>query len=1070
MADIAELREQISNLEQRLQLLRGQINTIEDQQEAAANAGNKLYAELVALGKNPEQDPDYLRLRNEATALNSELSTALSQFSQLRNELSIAQADLQAQQRAQASSTARSDAAVAGGSSAGQIANEDAAAEGRPQTTEVIRPDGRVTAPPENPGGSNAASPTTVSTQTTDINTDPPVKSLNETQAITSQSSQSFPITVEDRSPQTVFSGGAGAAKDDASAPNQTVQTVERTFGEIVTPQPNVLDKYYSYTYNVELQLLRPAEYKELLQTKRPIVNGGLLIRSGGVPPSPGGSVSVTVGGQTATVQTRNPFFSLDYYIDSLELSNLVTGKGTGSSNQNTKIKMTIIEPNGITLIENIAKAVEQFCGIKNYAASIYCLTVTFYGYDENGVLQRAQNSDVNSSTDPYAVVTKYIPFIIDNISFSVGNNLTTYTLTGVPTGQDIGSGQARGSVPYNIEVSGSTVGQVLGGDQGVTTKSSTASDETLGKQFQTNTNQSILNTLQTTGGPSKNSPPKADAATNQNTGTIVGGLMGALNEFQRKLVKDGIFQIADEYSIEFVDEEIRGARVKPILNSAYSNTPMTNPDNARSALSETQSMNPNQRIVGITAGMPIIQAIDLVIRNSSFIEQQQIRRVSEVTGDVVNESRNAKAFSWFKISIVSEQKNYDLKRNDYAYKIKFVVSLYQVKGLDSPWFPTGNFTGVHKSYPYWFTGKNTQVLDYNINYNHTYRTTLSTADSKPNTGTSDLQKIRKYWYAPRSGQSSQQAENGKNEPAANAAEFLYNQGDLGNSKIRIIGDPAWIMQGEIFAGVDSRAFIYSPYLPDGTINYDAGEILFEIVWIRNADYDLDSGLMAPQLDSKSYRQTSKQSTVYKATQVTSYFQQGKFEQQLEGTLYIFDIPNTTQQAKQDVNTAKDIDQTKSDINQALQLRYPVNNSVADASNRAAAATDTLSDPSQNYSSSAPGADRFSGQANTDTQTGQNNLGNGQLTAPAILPAAPAAPPSSDGFISGPVLAFPGVQTNITTPGENLNVAPSPSLPGIQTNIAVAGENLNTTPPATLPGVQWTIVPTTDRQLMTRET
>jgi hypothetical protein len=1032
------------------QLIRAEqaLARIQAEYDAAAAAYN---AERIA-GNVQRGTAEYLALRQKynIASLEAQVETATIAVREARQELNAADAEAQSEANAQRATTQRSNAAVAGSDSAGQIAQEDAATTGNAPPVQVLKPDGRIAPAPENPSGSNATVTVTRDAEVKDTGTDEPVKAIEETQAVTSTSSQGFPITVGDRSPQTVFSGGVGAENEDASGrKNTTQQAVASTFDQTVSPQANVLDKYYNYTYNAEIWLMKPSDYKELIQTKKWGGNGGLLMRSGGIPETAsGGSVTATINGQTGTSPpTRNPYFSLDYYIDSIELSNYLPGKGSGAPHNNTALKFTVTEPNGITLIENLVAATNDYCGIQNYTAAIYMMKISFYGYDETGVLQKVNNNDVNTPNDPYAVVTKYVPFLITNITFSVSNSLVTYTVNGSPTGQDVGVGQSRGSIPYNIEVAGSTVGQVLGNDIGGTTTNATLSDQAQANQFQANTNTSILSTLQTTGGPSNNAPPKADAATNQTPGTIVGGLMGALNEFQRRLVKTKVFDIADEYSIEFALDEMRGARVRKALKSSYSNTPMTNNANPRSLLDETQAMNPNQRIVGITAGMPIVQAIDLVLRNSEYIEKQQLAQINETTGEVQNNPQNAKTFAWFKISIVTEQKAYDIRRNDYAYKIKFIVSPYEIKGMDSPWFPTGNFSGVHKSYPYWFTGQNTAVIDYQQSYNHNYRTTLSGANKNPQRETSDLQKIRKYWYAPRSNQTSQQGDNAVNEPAANASEFLYSQADLGKVKIRILGDPAWIIQGEMFAGVDARQFVYKPFLPDGTINIDAGEILFEIVWVRNGDYDIETGLMKPNLTGKSYNKTSKQSFVYKANEVTSFFMQGKFEQTVAGNLYIFPIPNTTQQATNTNQDTGDLSQASTNQRSASGLRN-ASQVYRSAQNPAQDATDTLATPESNYSSSPISTDRFAGQARTDAITGSNNLGTTtQISAPAVLPAGPAENPTSQGTIDTPTVGLAGIQYNVNTFG-------------------AANEPI----PATLPGIQVNIIPTTDRQLMVKET
>jgi hypothetical protein len=86
----------------------------------------------------------------------------------------------------------------------------------------------------------------------------------------------------------------------------------------------------------------------------------------------------------------------------------------------------------------------------------------------------------------------------------------------------------------------------------------------------------------------------------------------------------------------------------------------------------------------------------------------------------------------------------------------------------------------------------------------------------------------------------------------ANAADYLYSPGDQGRVNLTIIGDPSWIAQGEVWSGIrstqtqensdDAQDPFLAPFLPDGTINYDAREVLFEVAWNTPADYDLGTG------------------------------------------------------------------------------------------------------------------------------------------------------------------------------------------------------------------------------------
>jgi hypothetical protein len=89
--------------------------------------------------------------------------------------------------------------------------------------------------------------------------------------------------------------------------------------------------------------------------------------------------------------------------------------------------------------------------------------------------------------------------------------------------------------------------------------------------------------------------------------------------------------------------------------------------------------------------------------------------------------------------------------------------------------------------------------------------------------------------------------------------------------------------------------------LDDGTINYEGQEALFEIAFNQPVDYNLDTGVMDPTTNNYNKTDTSagsaRQSYVYRATEVTSTFSQGRFTQELNGVLILFDLPKTASSA-----------------------------------------------------------------------------------------------------------------------------------------------------------------------------
>jgi len=763
----------------------------------------------------------------------------------------------------------------------------DAGVTNPPQPNQVLEPDGRINRNDLPGAGSNADTPKTTDTAA-DAGLAGQTKPITETQAVNTPPGQGSQLPDPSRQqanqgndarPTSNYGPGVGQGNDDASpTKNATRQDIELSFQENIEPQPNVLDDYASYTYQISLYLLNTDDYRKLIQSGRNeniaagdvgIDGGQLLIQSGGAQSSEGSSTSA----QNKINRTRNPYFKLDYYIDSLSIKNVLPGKGTGMASASTNLKMTIIEPNGISLIDNLKEAVQAYAGLQAFSSAIYCLVIRFRGYDENGNPVLVGKTDSGGAkTDPYSIVIKYIPFGITDIKFSVGSRLSTYEINGAAMPYLF---RLRQTVPYDVEITGSTVSEMLGG-QKITTSNSegvrnnTASQASGGKKTSTSPrapgtgasgfplksdDPSKTNTT-VTAAPSIDAPGTAASAP-QGTNTKARGLMQAMNEFQANLVKQGIYTKPDEFVIEFANNSIANATIKKPGDLAIDFTPMDNSAGARKLDSVLNQMTPSQRNFGIRPGQSIVQAIEMTVRNSSYIIDQQLKIVDEETQQERPNGTPIKNFAWFKISLKAEPigNEIDPKRGDYPYRFTFMVNIYEVKSLISSWFPQTQFRGVHKSYPYWFTGQNTAVLDYQQNFDNLYYTVVSgSADQLATQVTSNLTDIPRFVYQPASGQSSQGAQGKSNEPAANAADYLYSPGDIGKVKIKILGDPAWIAQGEIFRGNDPRTFSFSAFNPDGTINLESQEVLFEIVWQRPVDYDVDgTGVMNPGLMNPNF-------------------------------------------------------------------------------------------------------------------------------------------------------------------------------------------------------------------------
>jgi hypothetical protein len=236
---------------------------------------------------------------------------------------------------------------------------------------------------------------------------------------------------------------------------------------------------------------------------------------------------------------------------------------------------------------------------------------------------------------------------------------------------------------------------------------------------------------------------------------------------------------------------------------------------------------------------------------------------------------------------------------------------------------------------------------------------------------------------------------------------------------LTIWGDPAWIQQGELCTGIAGiEVMNYNPYLPDGTINVESEEILFEIAWNKPVDYSLETGLMEPgqrryganSLVTDTGSKQTTQSYIYKAVTVSSTFSKGKFTQQLEGVRVQFPL-NAIKTNK----TAAEIagvspGQADSDLaEQQARAQSDAADGVNQGPQRGSAANG-LANLRPN-ASTRPATPRFLGGPGSTT-----NRAAAPAADPArIAPAPPAGPPTSGGSSVGP--ANPVTPTNTQTGG-----------------------------------------------------
>ena len=242
-----------------------------------------------------------------------------------------------------------------------------------------------------------------------------------------------------------------------------------------------------------------------------------------------------------------------------------------------------------------------------------------------------------------------------------------------------------------------------------------------------------------------------------------------------------------------------------------------------------------------MTRGTQIVQLIDLVMRNSSYITSQQNVIFDEVS-KLPKTQTPVQTVQWYRIRSRITPIAYDNIRRTIAYRMTYTVSRYQINDPRVPVFPTARYRGAHKIYNYWFTGLNSEVIDLDINVEYNYLMTFGSSQggSTLNDYTSDGRLYEKRYFQNKPNSEGTGGTGDTTTPAAQLAERLYSDSDIQKAKLTIVGDPDWLQQSEVFynRGVDLK-----PFMPDGSINYDASEALYEIRINPVADYNINTGL-----------------------------------------------------------------------------------------------------------------------------------------------------------------------------------------------------------------------------------
>ena len=729
----------------------------------------------------------------------------------------------------------------------------------------------------------------------------------------------------------TTTQGPASVVTDTTQNNNSTVVTSSGYgLARTQTQQTNPLHDYDSYTYCLSLHLLSIDEYNNLINNPdQSYIPQHVLVSS---------------AGRYNTNFIRDPAFKEDFYFDNFKMNSIVNVTNRSRSTNLIECSFTLIEPMGFTFINRLIEAARRVNGQGSYIKMPYVLQIDFFGYkDGELVLNQQPVIGGQAAPGPLSNLTKIIPITLVDFKSRVTSRGTEYSIQAVPY-THTALNQVHITSPAVFKVTAKTVQDVFGQGNAI---SAANVGTTLDQRAELLKQRAAINaTNPTTDNQIQNKIDQLNALSSQIAAlsTIqASGYTDALNNWYQALQKAGQTSTVNEVYVQFdpvIGDAVLYQQTAPI-NVAQAGD-KSNPinDTQAAAGQNKQQIDFNSGTVSIPAGMTVDKLIDWAVRNSEYIRSQlkDPDNSAVANGNLFDAYTQQNLLSikplfWYRIVPRVEIKSFDSVTNAYSLKITYYVNPWTL-AAKHPYAPFGRTPGFVKEYEWLFSGKNKDVLDMQIDFDMLYFTQLQAARNKTGLSATTPIKAAPALKSELDGDRNTTADAGNNNviiptkavspvpvthvastyttgvtggnPASSATagdlqrSFTINaKGDMIMLKLKIIGDPHFIKQDDVFYRADLNA-TSAPLTQNGSLWMDNGELYINVIFKTPGDYDETTGAAIPGNSPYSY---SEFSGIYKLITVESDFSRGKFEQTLE--MALINIEETGTSTSPFVNAAQ---------------------------------------------------------------------------------------------------------------------------------------------------------------------
>ena len=726
--------------------------------------------------------------------------------------------------------------------------------------------------------------------------------------------------------------GSANQLKGAITSKSKTVVTVANTLSgpELITnafrtlmssivgapPFPNALEPYATVNYIWTLSCLTVDELNRPDATYRKYGPRKIICRSGG-----SGSRKVKTASELA-------LGGVEFYIDDIEMTTVIThNKGTKQADA-VSGSFKIFEPYSMGLFYETLQIAALSCGYKNYIDAPFMLTLHFKGWDDNG----------NVSLVPGA--TRYFPIHVIESSFNVTEQGSTYDVAFVKH-NDQSFGDNAQAAKNDLNLSGATVQEILqSGGKSLTSvlnerllKGKEAKQVSKTDQYiimfpkeRSSAKEAILgkpnseDTGATTSDPPEGELKDLSQERKQQIFESIAGIQAGdvpkkFDETINKLLGVSIQRSEVGETIRKYAEnpeninDIGKAKIVKSKNDTGAK-PQTEPNVAtmdNGVVCRAKCSQPETtRTFQFKAGTKIQDIIEEVVTVSEYGRSLKQR---------LNNTDKYNMVDWFKIESQVFESNDSATvdstgKNPKVFLYRVVPYKVNAARFNSPTKLTPKIEDLKlqaaKEYNYIYTGKNKDVLDFDITFNNAFFVGIgaqrgqASKDSKtssqgaavkadkeapnkqnegdakvlPPEGVAKVSEKTKKTVTTTGGGAQEWSEV---QVARQFSEALLDSpADLIEVDLKIWGDPYWLTD----SGVGNYTAEQTEFInitKDGSADYQSSEI--DCILNFRTPFDLrDEGFM--QFNGKTVP-TKAFSGLYQCIGVTSEFSGGKFEQTL---------------------------------------------------------------------------------------------------------------------------------------------------------------------------------------------